>query len=107
SYEFIDKLSHYKYSEITIIYTIVNQSTVYTSEWVDQIEYLDYIQNELMKALTKLEWSVFCFYVQGWFYAEISLQIGRHEKSIDNALQRIKKKVTEIFEVPESIQTLA
>lgn len=107
SYVSIYKPANTEDSERTIIDTIVNQATVDPSEWVEQREYLDYIQNELMKALTKLEWSVFCFYVQGWSYAEISLQIGRHEKSIDNALQRIKKKVTEIFEVPESIQTLA
>src|SRR5699024_8837661 len=94
-------------SERTIIDTIVNHATVDPLEWVEQREYLNFIQSELMKALTRLEWSVFCFYVQGWSYAEISLQIGRHEMSIDNVLQRIKRKVTEIFEEPEPMQTLA
>src|SRR5699024_11141455 len=79
SYVSIYKPANTEDSERTIIDTIVNQATVDPSEWVEQREYLDYIQNELMKALTKLEWSVFCFYVQGWSYAEISLQIGRHE----------------------------
>jgi RNA polymerase sporulation-specific sigma factor len=32
-------------------------------------------------------------YVEGKSYQEISERLGRHVKSIDNALQRIKRKV--------------
>ena len=32
-------------------------------------------------------------YVEGKSYQEISDQLGRHTKSIDNALQRIKRKL--------------
>jgi RNA polymerase sporulation-specific sigma factor len=32
-------------------------------------------------------------YVEGKSYQEIGEQLGRHVKSIDNALQRIKRKV--------------
>ena len=33
------------------------------------------------------------YYIQGKSYAEISEEMGRHVKSIDNALQRIKRKL--------------
>lgn len=44
--------------------------------------------------LSKLEYKVFQLYIDGLSYEEMSLELGRDEKSIDNALQRIKKKLS-------------
>jgi RNA polymerase sporulation-specific sigma factor len=43
--------------------------------------------------LSGLEVDVLRLYVEGKTYQEIGEQLGRHVKSIDNALQRIKRKV--------------
>lgn len=98
SYVSIYKPANMEDSERTIIETIVNDATVEPLLWLEKREQINHVKSELMKALTKLEWEVFRLYVQGWSYEEISERIGRHEKSIDNALQRVKRKVTELFE---------
>jgi RNA polymerase sporulation-specific sigma factor len=43
--------------------------------------------------LSRLEIDVLKLYVEGKSYQEIGDQLGRHVKSIDNALQRIKRKL--------------
>ncbi len=43
--------------------------------------------------LSGLEVEVLRLYVEGKSYQEMSQQLGRHVKSIDNALQRIKRKL--------------
>ena len=45
------------------------------------------------RLLSRLEVEVLRLYVEGKSYQEISVQLGRHTKSIDNALQRIKRKL--------------
>lgn len=50
--------------------------------------------NELAEdCLSNLEKAVLRCYLEGLSYKEMSNQIGCHTKSIDNALQRIKKKI--------------
>jgi len=44
-------------------------------------------------SLSALEVDVLRLYVEGKSYQEIGDQLGRHVKSIDNALQRIKRKL--------------
>ena len=51
------------------------------------------IQASLSRMLSVLEVDVLQLYVEGRSYQEIGAQLGRHVKSIDNALQRIKRKV--------------
>lgn len=60
-------------------------------------ENMHHVQTELLKVLTGLEWNVLRHYLEGFTYEEIALQIGRSEKSIDNALQRIKRKVGQLI----------
>jgi RNA polymerase sporulation-specific sigma factor len=43
--------------------------------------------------LSGLEVDVLHLYVEGKSYQEIGVQLGRHAKSIDNALQRIRRKL--------------
>lgn len=51
------------------------------------------MRNALTKMLSALEVDVLTLYMQGRSYREISEQLGRHVKSIDNALQRVKTKL--------------
>lgn len=56
-------------------------------------EELDYIEAKLSNSLSKLEWKVLRKYVSGKSYIEISEEMERPMKSIDNALQRVKRKL--------------
>ena len=51
------------------------------------------IEAHLEKNLSSFESSVLCLYLDNKSYSEISRITGKSEKSIDNALQRIKKKL--------------
>ena len=51
------------------------------------------MQASLARMLSELEVDVLHLYVEGRSYQEIGEQLGRHVKSIDNALQRIKRKL--------------
>ena len=43
--------------------------------------------------LSDLEWQVLMAYLDGKSYQEIATGLNRHVKSIDNALQRVKRKL--------------
>ena len=51
------------------------------------------IRRSMTEMLSSLEVDVLRLYVEGKSYQEIGEQLGRHVKSIDNALQRIKRKL--------------
>ena len=48
--------------------------------------------------LSDLEWKVLMSYLDGKSYQEIAEDLGRHVKSIDNALQRVKRKLEKYME---------
>jgi len=51
------------------------------------------LRDAMQALLSTLEVEVLGLYVEGKSYQEIGEQLGRHVKSIDNALQRIKRKL--------------
>ena len=52
----------------------------------------------LGQMLSKLEMQSILLYLEGKSYQEIAKEIGRHVKSIDNALQRVKRKLQKYVE---------
>ena len=48
--------------------------------------------------LSDLEWKVLMSYLDGKSYHEIAVELNRHVKSIDNALQRVKRKLERYLE---------
>jgi RNA polymerase sporulation-specific sigma factor len=56
-------------------------------------EQIQAMRRSMSESLSGLEVDVLRLYVEGKSYQEISCQLGRHVKSIDNALQRIKRKL--------------
>ena len=51
------------------------------------------IECKIGELLSDLEWEVLTSYLQGKSYQEIADSLGRHVKSVDNALQRVKRKL--------------
>jgi len=56
-------------------------------------EELKYIEGEIGEVLSDLEMEVLSSYLDGKSYQEIACDLNRHAKSIDNALQRVKRKL--------------
>lgn len=56
-------------------------------------ERMKMMEKKLNKVLSKLESNVLKLYLEGQSYYEIAKLLNRPDKSIDNALQRIKKKL--------------
>ena len=67
------------------------EAIVIDRENMDQIEY------EISKTLSKLELQVLVYYLRGMNYREISELIKKDIKSVDNAIQRIKRKLEAIL----------
>lgn len=56
------------------------------------------IEGKLNEVLSRLEWKVLSLYLEGKSYNEIARELRRQVKSIDNALQRVKRKLEKYFE---------
>lgn len=67
-------------------------------------ENLHIIENELIDKLSKMEKEVLQLYIDGTGYVEVAQILDRPVKSIDNALQRIKKKVEKILEEKQILE---
>ena len=63
------------------------------AETVISNERMANMRRSMADMLSGLEVDVLRLYVEGKSYQEIGEQLGRHVKSIDNALQRIKRKL--------------
>ena len=59
---------------------------------MDQEEFAD-IEKNVSAMLSSLEWQVLCKYLESKSYQDISAELKRSTKSIDNALQRVKRKL--------------
>lgn len=53
----------------------------------------DYIRHGVVDALSGFETDVLRLYTGGKSYQEIAVKLGRHTKAVDNALQRVKRKM--------------
>ena len=51
------------------------------------------LYSELLQCLSGMEKKVLSLYLEGLSYREIALRLGKEEKSIDNAVQRIRRKL--------------
>ncbi|MBO5139753.1 MAG: RNA polymerase sporulation sigma factor SigH [Peptococcaceae bacterium] len=65
--------------------------------FIDQEDFLD-IESTMQRILSPLEQDVVNLYLEGKSYVEIAQQLGRHVKSVDNALQRVKRKLEQYLE---------
>jgi len=68
---------------------------------INREEYHD-IEFKMGEILSDLEWKVLMLYLEGKSYQEIAVELKRHVKSIDNALQRVKRKLEKYLEIRES-----
>jgi RNA polymerase sporulation-specific sigma factor len=62
-----------------------------------QRQQMDTMQEAMQQMLSPLEKEVLMLYLRGLTYVEIAQSLKRSEKSVDNALQRVKNKLEEFL----------
>jgi len=85
-------------SDRTLMDVIVEGRAQNPEELIIGRENLISIRDRVDQALSKLEQDVLNAYLDGKSYQEIAEKLGRHVKSIDNALQRVKRKLEKFLE---------
>ena len=80
-------------SDRTLLDVITEETPTNPEEMLIDREDLSVIEGRIGEMLSDLEKEVLVRYMEGKSYVEISEEMGRHVKSIDNALQRIKRKL--------------
>lgn len=73
--------------------SLTNRASADPAELVISAEEVAAIKSSVTKVLSSFEAEVLQLYMDGKSYQEIGDLLGRHVKSIDNALQRIKRKL--------------
>ncbi|RDW21812.1 RNA polymerase sporulation sigma factor SigH [Oceanobacillus arenosus] len=102
SYVSLDKPIYDEDSERTLLDIIAESRSVDPQELLVNREKMSDIELQLSELLSELEREVLQLYVDGCTYQEISVELKRHVKSIDNALQRVKRKLEQLLEVNEA-----
>ena len=77
---------------IELINTLDNKMVEDPLETLMKKEYFEYIENSIQKNLSTFEKQVLDGYVKGYSYVTIAKKLDSPVKSIDNAIQRIRKK---------------
>ncbi len=80
-------------SDRTLLDVLSEARVADPEELIISREELNHIQNEIGEVLSSLEMEVLMSYLDGKSYQEIACDLDRHAKSIDNALQRVKRKL--------------
>lgn len=80
-------------SDRTLLDIMPGTQVLDPEELVINTEEVGSMENKITEILSDLEWQVLNSYLDGKSYLEIADDLQRHVKSIDNALQRVKRKL--------------
>ena len=98
SYVSLNKPIYDEESDRTLMDVIVEGRAQNPEELIIGRENLVSIRDSVDQVLSPLEQDVLNAYLDGKSYQEIADKLGRHVKSIDNALQRVKRKLEKHLE---------
>jgi RNA polymerase sporulation-specific sigma factor len=93
SYVSLNKPIYDEDSDRTLLDVISGAKVSDPEELIISREEFGDIETKMGEILSDLEWRVLMAYLDGKSYQEIANELGRHVKSIDNALQRVKRKL--------------
>ena len=85
-------------TEKTLLEILNNRLELDPEEIIINREKLEETEEKIKDSLSKFENTVLNLYLSGKNYQEIAILLEKPAKSIDNALQRIKKKITALIE---------
>ena len=98
SYVSLNKPIYDEESDRTLLDVLSGSKISDPEELVISQEDFNSIESKIGELLSGLEWEVLTSYLQGKSYQEIAVDLDRHVKSIDNALQRVKRKLERYLE---------
>ncbi|ADY54674.1 RNA polymerase, sigma 30 subunit, SigH [Syntrophobotulus glycolicus DSM 8271] len=98
SYVSLNKPIYDEDSDRTLLDVISGTKVTDPEELIISREEFDDIEEKMGEILSSLEWEVLMAYLEGKSYQEIAVDLDRHVKSIDNALQRVKRKLERYLE---------
>lgn len=101
SYVSLDKPIYDEESDRTLLDVIGGSKAVDPQELLVNQEKFGDMEFKMSELLSELERQVLSLYLDGRSYQEISVELKRHVKSIDNALQRVKRKLEHYLEASE------
>lgn len=101
SYISLNKPLYDEESDRTLMDVIMEGRVSNPEEIIINREDLININERIKDVLSGLEQEVLSAYLDGKSYQEIAESLGRHVKSIDNALQRVKRKLEKYLEESE------
>ena len=101
SYISLNKPLYDEESDRTLMDVIMEGRVSNPEEIIINREDLVNINDKIKEVLSGLEQDVLNAYLDGKSYVEIAESLGRHVKSIDNALQRVKRKLEKYLEEEE------
>ncbi len=61
-------------------------------------ESVDVLQYAIVGQLSKMERQVLFYYMKDYSYNQIAAAVGKEVKAVDNAIQRIKKKLSQVLQ---------
>ncbi len=93
SYISLNKPMYDEDSERTLLDVVSGRVVSNPEELVISREEFDSMEAKIGEVLSDLELQVLTYYLDGKSYQEIAENLDRHVKSIDNALQRVKRKL--------------
>ena len=97
SYVSLNKPIYDDENERTLIDVISEELAANPEELLISREDISLIEGRIGDTLSPLEKQVLLRYLDGKSYQDISAELGRHVKSIDNALQRVKRKLQKLL----------
>ena len=98
SYVSLNKPLYDEESDRTLLDILMEGSTGNPEDMIINQENLGNIHQKINEVLSGLEQEVLAAYLDGKSSQEIAEALGRHVKSIDNALQRVKRKLEKYLE---------
>lgn len=98
SYISLNKPIYDEESDRTLLDILTATKITDPEELIISKEELYSIESKIGEILSDLELEVLMSYLQGKSYQEIAVDLDRHVKSIDNALQRVKRKLEKFLE---------
>ncbi|CAJ1004510.1 MULTISPECIES: RNA polymerase sporulation sigma factor SigH [Bacillales] len=98
SYVSLDKPIYDEDSDRTLLDVICGTKVTDPEELFINREEFDDIEGKMSEILSDLERQVLMLYLDGRSYQQIAVELKRHVKSIDNALQRVKRKLERYLE---------
>ncbi|KUK31756.1 MAG: RNA polymerase sigma-H factor [Thermoanaerobacterales bacterium 50_218] len=101
SYVSLNKPIYDEDSDRTLLDVISSSRISDPEELIISREEFDHIEEKMGEILSSLEWEVLMSYLEGKSYQEMANDLNRHVKSIDNALQRVKRKLERYLEKRE------